>query len=57
MAAIPCPGGTRAKAFITKFEKAKKIPATRLEPSADTNARTKTKPSMSFEDILHHLSS
>src|SRR5262249_34228246 len=37
MAAIPCAGGTRANAFITKFEKAKKIPATRPEPSAARN--------------------
>jgi hypothetical protein len=33
IAAIPCTEGTRAKAFITKFEKAKKI------PSAATNVR------------------
>ena len=39
MAATPCAGGTRAKAFITKFEKAKKIPATRPEPSAAANVR------------------
>jgi hypothetical protein len=37
MAAIPCAGGTRAKLFMTKFEKAKKIPATRPEPGAATN--------------------
>jgi hypothetical protein len=39
MAATPCTGGTRAKAFITKFEKAKKVPATRPEPSAAMNVR------------------
>jgi hypothetical protein len=39
MAATPCAGGTRAKAFITKFENAKKIPATSPEPSADTTIK------------------
>jgi hypothetical protein len=39
MAATPCAGGTRAKAFITKFENAKKIPPTSPEPSADTTIK------------------
>jgi hypothetical protein len=52
MAAIPLAGGRRVSYFMTKFENAKKIPAINPQPSADTNARTKTKPSMSLKIFL-----
>src|SRR5258708_18254332 len=49
MAAIPLAADRCARDFITKLENAKKIPAISPQPSADTNARTKTKPSMSLK--------
>ncbi len=41
MAAIPCSGGIRPRAAITKVEKAKKIPATRPLPIAAAKVRVK----------------
>jgi hypothetical protein len=46
-------GGRQARQRLhDKFENAKKIPAINPQPSADTNARTKTKPSMSLKIFL-----
>ena len=42
IAAIPSSGGRRAKAFITKDEKAKKAPAISPQPSAATRVKTKS---------------
>ena len=39
MAAMPCEGERRAKAFITKAEKAKKTPAINPLPSAEVKVK------------------
>ncbi|WP_293302548.1 hypothetical protein [Microcoleus sp. PH2017_27_LUM_O_A] len=41
MAAMPCAGGSRLRAFITKVEKAKKTPAISPQPSADKSFNAK----------------
>lgn len=38
-AAMPCGGGSRPRAIITKLEKAKKTPATSPQPSAAKNVK------------------
>ena len=48
MAAIPCAGGSRPSAFIMKAEKAKKIPPTNPQPSAEMRVRTESSPSLTL---------
>src|SRR5262245_48969559 len=42
MAAMPCAAGRRARAFITKDEKAKKTPAINPQPSAEKSVKAKS---------------
>jgi hypothetical protein len=42
MAAIPCAGWSRARAFITNVEKAKKTPAISPQPSAEKSFNVKS---------------
>src|SRR3712207_5376892 len=56
MAATPFSAGRRAKAFITKAEKAKKTPAIIAQPRAARRVRTKRRPFIICE-ILRSLSS
>src|ERR687893_1062315 len=46
MAATPCAGCSRARAFITKPENAKKTPAIIAQPKAAKRVNTKSKPSI-----------
>src|SRR5262245_48925639 len=46
MAAIPCSGWIRARAFMTKVEKAKKTPAISQQPSAESSVNANCKRSM-----------
>jgi hypothetical protein len=54
MAATPCSAGRRARAFITKAEKAKKTPAIIAQPRAARRVNTKSKPFIICE-ILRSL--
>src|SRR5262245_29468459 len=42
MAAMPCAAGRRARAFITKEEKAKKTPPINPQPSAEKSVKAKS---------------
>ena len=49
---MPCAAGRRARAFITKDEKAKKTPAINPQPSAEISVKAKTNLSIILNSCL-----